>query len=144
MAALVIPGLINRPLSVILRSGGTSTSARVVRDGWLATMQNHNEIFRDWNSHGRQFPLQPHGIPVPPGRNMTTSGRFINPGITSRAKYDHISIVLSIPVDTGRVEAAGVALRHLPKKRFIFPDISIYRTNKAQIFIYIHCYSQQS
>ena len=73
---------------------------------------------------------------VPPDRKMTDSGRFINPGITSRAKYDHISIVLSIPVDTGRVEAAGVTLRHLPKKRFIFPDISIYRTDNAQIFIY--------
>ena len=49
-------------------------------------------------------------VPVSPDRNMTTSGWLINPGITSRAKYDHISIVLSIPVDTGRVEATGVPL----------------------------------
>ena len=74
-------------------------------------------------------------VPVSPDRNMTTSGWLINPGITSRAKYDHISIVLSIPVDTGRVEATGVPLRHLPKKRFIFPVLD---TDKAQIFIYDH------
>ena len=38
LTALVIPGLINRPLSVMLRSEGMSTSARVVRDGWLVTI----------------------------------------------------------------------------------------------------------
>ena len=58
---------------------------------------------------------------MPPDRKMTGSGRFINPGITSSVQYDHITIVLAIPVNMGHVEAAGVALKILLKQRNRIP-----------------------